>query len=1292
MNSFLCRVMTLVFLFNCLTPATGWGQTSRRANSKKSSLEKQVTAKVKNAQQANTPAAQFARADKETRDAHNARFAQADSIAKANSPDPRQAWQEMVARESTQHLIQQPSSLYVAPRISSERAPVENQSRAKNFLQNVMENKISFEQLIDYVDPMNPDPAANDLLTIAYAAEVISNTVGEAMQLDSTQYDLNEFQAQLVQLQARLLYRLALLGFEMPSYTANPAKDPVSVAHASLEEALNAPSTRKTMAVAGLRMALFKIHQFYQAKNLPDPADEYQKEMLVQQAVKPLTRPNPRVNDGLVTGPANNAQQQAAARKQAAQTVKNHGNLAVFMDQFIREFKESIDNEPEQGSAAYQYVQVRAEYATAYALEYDPAYLKKIDKGPKETDFKQDYSPILNAIFVTVFENTRYSAMGDAKTKQVLNLLREFSDPQKYSLPTRVFALEAASLLYRPFNQVAFNTKQPGFAFFAPINFNQPDETLRRVFAQRVADLYCPLVSTNSYAMKDYGLSSEEMEALANKLGYMYDGFYDINTQFFEDADAPASQKVRANYPHTACYITTHGNLNTLKRDNEQTSAFLWFSVEVLLWAYGGDLFSLLGTAFRLTRGAVAALPKAGRAFTVAARGEKVAAFNAQLQEGAKFANWVYKNKKQQGYIVEAIVQKAPVRVEKEVVVENGVAKTVERIIEPVNEYKPITTTHQLEGKYSLWNPKRWVGMKPGDKVLGYRVTHMQPGFETTVGEMRFEKLVNGHFVVEPVDGLHSLQDITQMTRRLQTADGSRFWFEQQPYWRGALNMAQAQQEQWTLSGLQSAFKNQMDMWIPLEKAAQQTGKISETTRWWNVTQWGAPKEWGELAAGKMWGEAVKEGGTSALMPIYVAPKTSFRTISQVALGQPGLTNVPGVANVADVLPGFYTTGADLATGNVYSQMFHAYMKPLNWQKTWAKTLLPDYIPTKAFWQSMKINPVLGAQLAPQLLWRNRFGITTALFAAYAGADRLIYPPFKSWMEGQATKDANEEIAKYGDTFSPDQAKMDELLLQEMGVDLSDKRAMTAYNDVLAAQPDQVDGTLFSAPIIGARRAMGMPFIGDDVKADYEHQAVRTDLNRALLHRNYNRFKEGQQATAQWQQEQRAAIHEDEQKVLSLYAQGFAALPQVKQQLHKVYQNYAKEFLAAQTQEEATQASERFNAQIGGLITQAAEWDNALKTAESLIAQAKKEYADMPRLITPEVEKYIRQNLRTYAAERCAALQTANPQAAAQQADKKLEQALQVLWYGLSVQYQMEHPAPAEQGGYGPHFDPNAAD
>ncbi len=1261
MKSFLCRVMTFVFLLNCLTPTTGWGQTTRRSNARSGALDKHVSAQVQKAQEANTPAAQFERADHEARTAHNEHFAQADEAAQKKQKEARDRAQNL-ALAARDVLVQQPSSLRVARPLDPKHMMESGSSRnATLFLKKVTNNEISFEELIDYADPL--DPATNDLLTIAYAAEVISNTVGQAMQLDPSMYDKEELQAQLVKMQARLLYRLALLGFEMPSYTASNTKEPVSLSRQALTEV--PASTNKTMAVASLRMALLKIHQFYQAKQLPDPADEYQKEMVVRQ-MQYMPKIITRVVEMPLSANKSPAQTQAQVRQNAANIVKNHGNLALFMKQFVSEFKQTMAQEPEEGSGLYHQAQVEAEYATAYALEYDPAYLKQIvaavDKGPKATDFKQDYAPILNAIFVTVFENTRYSAMGEAKTKQVLNWLTEFSDPQKYSLPTRVFALEAASLLFRPFNQDAFNRPQRE-AIFAPVNFNQPDEKLRRLFAQRVADLYCPLVSQNSRSMKDYGLASEEMEALANKLGDMYDGFYDIRTTLVEDATKPAGTFARANYPGK-CHITTHGNLNKLKRDNERTVAILYFGAEVIFWVYGGELFSLLGTAFRLTRGAVVALPKAGKAFTVAARGEKVAAFNAQIRNGAKYANWVYKNKKQ-GYIVEALVKKEPGAVPGVKTARTTQVGPVREAPAPGVEAQPINHTYQLQGQYSHWNPKRWLGMKPDQKIVGLRVTRLEPGFNTTVAQATFDT---------PVSGLHSMQDIEKAWSQLRlVSDPSKAMvYETKPYWRGLLDMQQVQMEQSLLNGLGGSLKNQVDLWVPMGDLAQTSGKITPATKWWNFSQWGRPQAVAQSIAPQM--------------PLFVAPKTPLIWARN---GAGKVMNPQGIANITEVLPGFYTSGADLVTGNVQRQMFNAYMKPLNWKSTVAKTFLPDYVPSKMFWQSVRANPVLGAQLVPQLLWRNRFANTTAFFGAMIGADYLVYPLFRAWIDGQAEKDYRQEMNKYGDTFSEHQAKMDELLLKDLGVYMTDKHEMTALSAVQNAQPEEKDGALVVASILAARRALGMEFVDDASKAMLETRAARTNVNRALFRKQYNQKKQIEaQAVEQWRQN----LTQEEQQFLAAYPFGFAAVPDASKKVHQAYQKYMDQVLAAQTDEQVQKANNEINQALQAVYEEVV-YPNTLAEGENFI----KAYEAIPGFLTPEAETQIRALYKNHAQE-LRQIDTTKPAARAEMLllQGKLSMDLAGIQDQMEKDFYAKHPeyqAPQTQTlpEYGAEFDPNAA-
>ncbi len=1316
MNSFLCRVMTFVFLLNCLTPTTGWGQTTRRSRAKSGSLDKHVSAQVQKAQEANTPAAQFARADQEARQQHNARFAQADEAAQKvkqqRAERERQQAPDIAARDA---FIQRPNSLYVAPRLNGQRVS-ESAKLAKNFLQKVASNQIDFKELVDYVDPM--DPATNDLLTIAYAAEVINNTVGEAMQLDPSMYDKDEFQAQLVKLQARLLYRLALLGFEAPSYAANKSEEPVSVSRL----ALNVPdSTRKTMAVASLRMALLKIHKFYQAKHLPDPADEYQKEMLVKQAQntpKFITR---YVETPLWTGnrPLPDSQPQAQTLQNTARAVEKHGNLAVFMDQFVSEFKRTMDQEPEQGSRDYQQAQVQAEYATAYALEYDPAYLKKIvalvDQGPKETDFKQDYSPIINAIFVTVFENTRYSAMGEAKTKQVLNLLQEFSDPQKYSLPTQVFALEAASLLYRPFNQDALNLhKGNSSAFFAPVNLNQPDENLRSVFAQRVANLYCPLVSQNSRTMKDYGLGSDEMAALADKLGDIYDGFYDIRTAFFEDASKPASQHVRANYPRTQCNITTHGNLNKLKKNNEQTAAVLYFTAEVLFWVYGGELFSLLGTAFRLTRGAVVALPKAGRAFRMAPSGQKIAAFNSALGDGARYGNLVRKNIKQEGRVIELFVEeKVP-----NTVTEVG-GKGVETAAEITSKEKVITTTHALQGKNSAW----WLGLRnqPDYTVTGLRITEQNSGLTNTVYEAHWNaQTAKELFGTSHLKGLNSWQDVQRAMAQLRNvADGTPFHYTTQPFWQGKMFTNRVLKERSLAEALFGSLEKATDTWVPLIKKADATmARISsksaaqaatkEEIRWWNLS----------------WGKAPNGYDISQFTDVFIAPKGKWDFIENaVRLQAEG-----GMLNAPSQIPGFFTSPLELAQGKLGQQTFDAFFRSMNWQthgirgmataqqagananrgwqyyKNLAKqTFLPDYIPTKTFWQFVKASPtVFGARILPKWLWSNSLANTTAFFGAWIGADHLVYPPFRAWIDGQAEKDYRQEMNKYGNTFSEQQAKMDELLLKNLGVNSSNEHEMNTLYAVSAAQPDEEGGALVVAPIIAVRRALGMEFVDDASKAALESQAAKADLNRAILRRTHSIVEQNKQIEAQNKESKRQlrqALAQDEQQLLAQYQLGFAAVSGAAKKVHKAYETYAAQVLAARTDDQVEEARNKFDQVLQPVFTQVTTYQGVLAEAESVIKAARKKYAQTPDYFTPKVEKQIRATYKEYA-QNYLKIDITQPTANIEidMLQGKLNMDLQNIFNQMDSEFYAKHPEyrpqptqEQELPQYGVDFDPNAA-
>lgn len=1266
--SLICRAMTVVFLVNCLTPVTGWGQSLPTG---RYSLDAQVDRKVAKAIEKNTPALQFAQADSQVRRQHNARFTGLDDTQKKQAAQSRQ---DNLLRSQSPAAPR--DATYVAPRPDARMGEIRNPNAAarNNFLKMVEENRLEFKDLIEYADAMSPETDANDLVITAYAAEIIGNSVEEAAQLDSSLYDLSELQALLPQVEARLLFRLALLGFKSPSYSLNKTADPVSVSRGQLQTAFGRDPLGKIEAVGSIRIALLKIHQFYQKKGLPDPADEYQKQILAERTQNTTVQTLPQTHkwNERATTLAPTRVSTAQATSEAIRAVNQYGNIASFQKNFLSELKSLKNQNPEEGSNEFQQLQILADYAVAYAIAYNPEKLKDIvavfDEGVERTyrknvkngDFQRKYSPVLNAIFVSIFENTRYASMGEDKTKKILALLNDFSDPEKYSLPTRVFALEAAGLLYRPFNAetVQARDNQPSFAVFAPLNLNKPDENLRRTFAWRTSELYCPLVATGEGSMQTYGLDASQMQALADKLAYIYDGFYDIHTPLFENADS--SHHARDNFP-AKCNMVMRNQPNELKKRKELNAAVISFTLETLFWVYGGELFAFAGTAFRLTRGAVAALPKARKAYTLAARGEKIAAFNNEVRQGARFANWVYKNKKQQGYFVELLVEKEPQAVK-------GVAKARTTEVGPVRATTPeveavrVNHTYQLEGKYSHWNPKRWLGVDRNQEIVGMRVTRLQPNFNTTVAQATFET---------PVNGLHSIQDIEKAWSQLRLVNdpATAMAYETKPYWSALLDLRQAQMEQSLLQGLESSLKNQMDIWVPMGSAAQKGAKISSQTKWWNL-RWGYPQ--------------LVDGLAHPNTPFYVAPRTAMNWTRSSA-GQ--MMNPEGIANISEVLPGFYTTGRDLATGNIHRQAFEAFFRPMNWENNFQKTFLPDYLPTSTFWSSVKANPVLGAQLLPQLVWRNRFVGTSAFFGAWIGLDHVAYPAYRHWLEGEANKDTQKELNKYGDTFSPQQAKMDELLMQQLGIDNSDKRAMTAYQDVMQAQEAQKDGTLLVAPIVMTRRAMGMELVDDASRTAYANQAQRIDFNRARLKQMHTALQQTQEASKKERREAerkfKAELDAAYNQILAMYPYGFAAQPQAKKQLTQLFAQYTKEALAATTQEEQDRIDERFLQQRDQILLPVDVWDAVLQGCEKTIQNTRVAYAQDSDLITPAVEKQIRNIFKEYAQEYMRILAIQNDAQQQQQGVQlllKRNQALGLVWADLQKKWVAKHPEANLQG------------
>ncbi len=1292
MQKFLCRVLTLTFLITSLMPADVQAQIRRQSVNQKN-LSARITRRAVQAQQQNTPANRFEQADKRIRAQHEQAYLKAD---RATPPSSKTEFDQAAIEEHANPVYRDvsPDTYAQATLAKRFKKPAFFQLRS-DFLDKAKKNELSLDEVMEYLDPMNPSLDANNMMLITYAAEMIGNTAGYAKTFPLV--DTTEWQEKLPEIEARLLFRLALLGQEAPSYTANKTTPKFSKSRLAIKEKYGKDSVYKTAAIGTLRMTLLKIHQYYQAKGQKDPVEEYQKAVVTNQLRENEPKvlqemPNERNGWRKPVAKKSPAKSEQEIQKNAAWAVNRFGNLADFATRFANELRAAKNQKPEEGSSEYQRLQILAEYATAYAIDNNPEQLKEIvgifDEGVERGlngkvtpgNFHREYSPILNAIFNTIFENTRYSSIDDAKTKQIMNLLADFSNPEKYSLPTRVFSLEAASLLFRPFHMETLQSAQQNLPSFNPINFSKPDESLRKLFAARVVELYCPLNDQSTFGMKDYGLAASEMQALADQLAYIYDGFYDIST---------ITIHMPGQDPHqapTQCVIHMKNQPNQAKKTQETLEDVFWFTVETAFWTFGGDVLMFLGTAFRLTRGAIIALPAASKAARVANWGEKAVAFNREVRNGAQYANWVYKMKKQQGVVVEFERLITPAKTVKETQVVDGVAKEVEKEIPAVTQWEKVTTTHQLQGKYSAWNPKRWWSgrQRYNDDIIGMRVTQMKPNFDITQGSLEFKPAISG---------LQSLEDISRTLQQLNTQSG--FVLKQRPYWTAILDTRQAELEWSVANGLERSFKNTMDVWVPVSNLAPEeivtmgpfTFKVKPTPemiqnsiKWWNVTRWGNPYA------------SIENLGK---MPIFISVRNA----------KVGVTPVEGgIADIPNLVSGFHSTIGDWVSGQWRVQAFKHFFKPMNWQFTnvnntlltsgnkWSnlmhdfavgtkRVFLPDYIPTSAFYQAVKENPMLGVKLAPRLFWRNRFVGTTLFFLTWKGGDELTYPLFKYWLETEQTKDLNAEMAKYGDVFDPKSNKRTEILSQELGLDVTDKRSMQAYAKVSESAPQSGEGTLLNAPFIVAERYIGrMEFLNPAIKTQLAHQAQQITLSRVGLERSKELVDQQEAAVKAARQKDEAAfaraMQQQHDQLLEDFKGVFVQNPALKKQFDQLYQDYISQLPKLQKEEQIQELDSRFVQQRDAILKQANEQivqQNNSLILSSTAAQAQqmiqyfKENLGMP-VVTPAVEQQIRNAYAAYAHKLIKTASISDQQKQKQrltQLDEELKQELSAIWNKL---------------------------
>ena len=700
-----------------------------------------------------------------------------------------------------------------------------------------------------------------------------------------------------------------------------------------------------------------------------------------------------------------------------------------------------------------------------------------------------------------------------------MQFFKNFSDPNVYSLSTRVIALEAASVLMG--NQAGKETSKDEFAF-------------RKTFARRAADLYEPLQS--SY-YKDYGLDSKQMQALSDKLADIYNQFAteplkleehtnngskpivgikglispgekglivanDPNTSI--PAIAPSNQGNMVQNPDGSIrmiygYIYTskgswveiaqHNGLNKAKVDKENAAAFFWFVGEAALWVYGGTLIEAASQAFRFARGAMLALPKAVNAAAKSNKGRALLTFRVELTKAGRLASYTSKAVNNNVTMAVRYIEtgKAPATTLPSKMGE-GLAPVVKtKIIAQPGK----SSMRFLQNEYSRWNPKRWLGMTPNRQIVGVDFEQVLPGGVVNKGSINFTgrlaSLQNG---VKDYDMLRLMNHGVQ---GMQKTEGMMYpWLKLSV---PELRAAQAYSRMQDIS-FDVAKSGGFDGWVNIRMPvygsdkmpvlASQPGAtgVAMESSWWNITKLGKPGN--ELFS------------TDVVVAPAMSRTTALKTFDPLSI--PGAVKFPAQM---------------LANRQWAEQVGRQYFRIANYNNKFLDSFMPRLVPTKAFTKEFFSNPRFTWSMGKAWLKTSYFvqGLKSNLlfFGGLAGADYVIYPYMKFHITNEGQKEVQDEMAspKYGGAYDPDKLKQDEqnqeavlAQLKAEGQDYNTKQ-MDAYETVSEAEKESSEGMFMGSPIIFGREALGKLGVMDSMYVTtplvkrLQYQASNLNFNRA---------------------------------------------------------------------------------------------------------------------------------------------------------------------------------------------------
>lgn len=1236
MQSFLCRVMVVIFAFYCLLPAPSvLAQTS----SKKPSFEELM-----------------------------ASIQQAQKNVQAMDQAIQRALQQYEEAESLDEIREAISLLHIAGK-EKEKQEMKIPGNARwgysdgeDVLQKIKSPDFTLDQLVDMIDPYLYNQSY--YLSTAYAAEVFGNSI-EAIDPSSLDEETKTaFLELLPRVQLRILYRLQKIEGEAPVPT----------------------TVNDVMARGSLRIVMWKIHEFYKAMGEENPIETYIPSSLEVAPAPVQSIPFYSIENGKYLLALNQALAEANRKMGKKEKVDI---FADMRDRYLWELKQFKKMAPKSDSTNFQLMLLTADYATMFFIlsgGYPPHIVDIFDEGKFERfgsweefwngpQFEQTYSALFYQVMQTMYQTAKYSK--GVNVGRALSFLKTMSDPEIYSIPVRIFALEAAGKLVEKKTVCpVFSADDPAMSAFY-CNSYEMDPRDQAMLAARAVDLYYPLQSTHYAGMQDYGLDSQQMKELSDQLVSIYNSFsndrlhvtdktpycadfsHDTNGNLIvlnSATSIPRIEDIRSGYM-TSCIdgwtkekklvvyggmgrdsrgywhkMETNNGYNRKKKEDEAMALFARIAGEAFLWYVGGEL---IGVAWRGMKGTMVAIGPMTKAFNGARKGRKLQAAGIQLKKSIRYQNIAHAAQASGTTIAYGRASQVANPKNLPILASEATSTATATVTEVV------TSTRKLAGRKFFQFLR-----KPKAPITQIEVGVQLPGFQfagARVAESAIPRLSKG---------VRNLDDWKYLTRNLVDAAGNPIkWAELNPafswnplaaWTNPIITQLERENELYyaTFKGMNQGrfnyWAHTADGWVRVDaatfgkmgkelKAAEAfvpdyyavlgvkpTATASElkaahrrlATKWHPDKPTGNPQKMAELnEAWGVLGDATKRAAYDAKFTAQgsVAAQNTFG-LSQAENGfSLAITRDLGAAPSAGLGKGFDPVKAHNGLG------FNA----TNWTEGYSYQLTGHLAATKQL-------DVLGENLITSTQFWRGYGANLTFFTAWRGLDYATYNlGFKNWLVKAQTADHQAEADKYGDLFKPQDQSAD-------GNSEPVDNGLELYNKVSAAVQDNSEGYFIVAPIILARRGLSnigigdMSFVSDKDKALYESAANRLRLNQAIIEGNKAQNKETLRKTYE------AVITETGPEFRQFLKQEFELVPNGNAMVDRWADGYQQEMkdIYESDVDDATkykqmgQAVEKWADELHGMYLQALYTSVEFNSSENVKMQLYIQFMALPDAIT----------------------------------------------------------------------------